>query len=59
MVGLEPAELKEVKLFEFKVTGIWPLDVKAIASDSSWGGCRSDLLMGSAGIWRLILGGID
>lgn len=49
-----------MKLFNFGVTGISPLDVEALRSDSARGVCRGELIEGSSEVLKqIVVSGID
>lgn len=54
-MGLEPTRCRKVKLFDFGIKGILPLDVGTIEDDNARDCCRDDLLEGSAGILSLMV----
>lgn len=54
MVGLQPIGFREMKLFDFVVMGISPLDFEAIGSEGARGSCRCDHLERSAGILKTV-----
>lgn len=56
LVGLDSTGFRVVKLFDFVVTGISPLNVETIKDDSAPGGCWGDLLEGSVGLLGLRMG---
>lgn len=53
---MHPTGFKEVKLLDFEVKGILPLEFQAAGGDSVRGGWRSDLFEESTGVLGLVVG---